>query len=167
MPSVTPTCCSLVLRPSCLPWSCAFSSATVRPSRRDRCNSILRVSGFPVSARCPSLPGGSATRRIQPMLLKLSALEADGSAIVSCGRRSCSRPSVPSAPRNWPSAKLVNKAPSFTTMASIVCRSSSSVLRLCGWVAPPQTLPCGEQGPRLGRRSEPRSLVLSHKPARL
>ena len=80
-------------------------------------------------------------------------------------RLPCSRPSVPSVPRNWPSLKLVSKAPSFTTMASIVC--PSSVLRLCGWVAPPQTLPCGEQGPRLGRRSEPRSLVLSHKPARL
>jgi hypothetical protein len=34
------------------------------------------------------------------MLLKLSALEADGSAIVSCGTRSCSRPSVPSVRRN-------------------------------------------------------------------
>jgi hypothetical protein len=92
--------------------------ATVRPSRRDCCNSILIVSGFPVPARCPSLPGGSAIRWIQPMSLKLSALEADGSAIVSCGTRSCSRPSVPSVRRNWPSAKLLNKAPSFTTMAS-------------------------------------------------
>ena len=37
---------------------------------------------------------------------------------------------------------FVSKAPSFTTMARIACRSS--VLRLCGWVAPPQTLPCGK-----------------------
>jgi hypothetical protein len=48
-------------------------------------------------------------------------------------------------------------------MASIVCRSS--VLRLCGWVAPPQTLPCGEQGPRLGRRVSPDPWYSSQKPA--
>ena len=51
---------------------------------------------------------------------------ADNCAIASCDRKSCSTPSVPNVRHNWPSAKPVNKAPWFTTMASIACRSSGS-----------------------------------------
>lgn len=96
------------------------------------------------------------------MLLKSSALEADGFATVSCGTRSCSRPSVPSAPHNWPLLKPVNKAPSFTTMASIACHSNLRDFAVGSRHRRPY--PAGSRARGWGDGSVPRSIVLSHNP---
>ena len=58
------------------------------------------------------------------------------------------RPTVPSAPRNWPSRRLAGKAPSCRPTGSIGCRFKvRATLRR---VAPAQTLPRGESGPEAG-----------------
>src|ERR1700719_4017540 len=72
------------------------------------------------------------------------------------------RPSVPNAPRNWPSQRLAGKVPSCRPTDSIGCRFKvRAILRR---VAPAQTLPRGERGPRLATDLQPRPVPQSTPP---
>src|SRR5580658_3090794 len=58
------------------------------------------------------------------------------------------RPSVPSAPRNWPLRRLAGKAPSCRPTGSIGCQFKGS--RLCAGSRRRRPCPRGESGPEAG-----------------
>src|SRR6266851_1003009 len=71
------------------------------------------------------------------------------------------RPSVPSAPRSWLLPKLAGKVPSCRPTDNTGCRFEFTSLRR---VAPAQTLPRGERGPRLATDLQPRPVPQSTPP---
>ena len=85
--------------------------------------------------------------------------QAHSSGITNSASRSWTRPSVPSGPRNWPLRRLAGKVPSCRPAGNIDCRFE--VRPTLRRVAPAQTPPRGERGPRLATDLQPRPVPQS------